>query len=80
MDTQVEPDANRALSPAGRQEYELYCRIIRNGPHTAEALGEARATAAAAADAFLVVAVIIVLGALTSLVRGEEEAQSEPVT
>ena len=42
------------------------------------ALGEAQATAAAAADAFLVVAVIILLGALTSLVRGTEEAQKEP--
>jgi len=40
------------------------------------ALGEARATMAAVEDAFLVVASIILLGALTSLVRGKEEAQS----
>jgi MFS family permease len=36
------------------------------------ALGEARATMAAVEDAFLVVASIILLGALTSLVRGTE--------
>ena len=42
------------------------------------ALGEARATTAAVEDALLVVSGIILLGALTSLVRGKEEAQSEP--
>ncbi|HXK28762.1 MAG TPA: MFS transporter [Candidatus Binatia bacterium] len=42
------------------------------------ALGDARATMAAVEDALLVVSGIIVLGALTSLVRGREEAQSEP--
>jgi len=42
------------------------------------ALGEARATMAAVQDALLVVSGIILLGALTSLVRGKEEAQSEP--
>ena len=42
------------------------------------ALGEARATMAAVEDALLVVSGIILLGALTSLVRGREEAQSEP--
>jgi hypothetical protein len=40
------------------------------------ALGEARATMAAAEDAFWVVAAIVLLGVLTSLVRGREEAQS----
>ncbi len=40
-------------------------------------LGEARATMAAVEDALLVVSGIIILGALTSLVRGREEAQSE---
>lgn len=42
------------------------------------ALGEARATMAAVEDAFLVVSGIILLGALTSLVRGTEEARGEP--
>jgi len=42
------------------------------------ALGEARATMAAVEDALLVVAGVILVGALTSLVRGTEEAQSEP--
>ena len=42
------------------------------------ALGEGRATMAAVEDALLVVSGIIILGALTSLVRGREEAQSEP--
>jgi EmrB/QacA subfamily drug resistance transporter len=41
-------------------------------------LGEAQATTAAAEDAFLVVAAIVLLGVLTSLVRGREEAQKEP--
>ena len=40
------------------------------------ALGEARATMAAVEDALLVVSGIILLGALTSLVRGKEEGQS----
>jgi len=40
------------------------------------ALGEARATMAAVEDALFVVSGIILLGALTSLVRGKEEAQS----
>ncbi|MDP2605637.1 MAG: MFS transporter [Deltaproteobacteria bacterium] len=44
------------------------------------ALGEARATMSAVEDALLVVSGIILLGALTSLVRGKEEAQSEPVS
>ena len=39
------------------------------------AIGEARATTAAAGDAFMVVAAIVLLGALTSLVRGKEAAQ-----
>jgi len=42
------------------------------------ALGEARATMAAVEDALLVVSGIILVGALTSLVRGKEEAQSDP--
>ncbi len=42
------------------------------------ALGEGRATMAAVEDALLVVSGIILVGALTSLVRGKEEAQSEP--
>jgi EmrB/QacA subfamily drug resistance transporter len=42
------------------------------------ALGEARATMAAVEDALLVVSGIILLGALTSLVRGTEEARGEP--
>ena len=42
------------------------------------ALGEARATMAAVEDALLVVSGVILVGALTSLVRGTEEAQSEP--
>ncbi len=41
------------------------------------ALGEARATMAAVEDALLVVSGIIVLGALTSLVRGKEESEKE---
>ena len=41
-------------------------------------LGEARATMAAVEDALLVVSGIIILGALTSLVRGREEAEGEP--
>jgi len=41
-------------------------------------LGEARATMAAVEDALLVVSGIILLGALTSLVRGTEEARGEP--
>jgi EmrB/QacA subfamily drug resistance transporter len=41
------------------------------------ALGEAHATTAAAGDAFLVIAAIIVLGVLLSLVRGKKEAQKE---
>jgi MFS family permease len=42
------------------------------------ALGEARATMAAVEDALLVVSGVILLGALTSLVRGRVEAQKEP--
>jgi EmrB/QacA subfamily drug resistance transporter len=42
------------------------------------ALGEARATMAAVEDALLVVSGIILVGALTSLVRGTEEARGEP--
>jgi len=42
------------------------------------ALGEARATMAAVEDALLVVAGVILVGALTSLVRGTKEAQGEP--
>ena len=44
-----------------------------------EALGGARATTAAAGDAFLVVAAIVLLGVLTSLVRGRKGAQEESV-
>ena len=42
------------------------------------AFGDSRATMAAVEDALLVVSGVILLGALTSLVRGREEAQSEP--
>jgi hypothetical protein len=40
-------------------------------------LGKARATASAAEDVFLVVAAVVLLGALTSLVRGEKEPEKE---